>query len=707
MSNNHDNGDGYDYDDEMDETQLVDASAFDPTQMVSGNVAAQFAQSQTQNDAEVDLDTAPDATAVVTPESFSGVLSTSDYTGPLGQTGPMSNTGSLANTAPMKGDQLDPFSGAGPGADKPDPFSGAGAISDPNLDFGSPGQWGGDESEGLDDDESEVFSETTVLPISASDEEASNLNNSIDGRFQLLGLLGEGGMGKVYRAKQTSVGRDVAIKLLRTDMGKNEEVRERFLREAQLISGFNHPNIVRLVDFGETDEGRLYLAMEFVNGKTLGEVFKGLMIQPQYVLEMARQVASALIEAHAQDVVHRDLKPDNIFITRIADGSIQFKVLDFGVAKTSTSGLTATGTVYGTPNYMAPEQAQGLKVSAQTDLYAIGVMMYEMLTGRVPFAGQPLQVMLMHVKEEPPYLLDLAPHLPDEVVEIVRSLMAKDPADRIASSIALCDTIEHVMNVNGWGKTYRLPPGPLAETTKEWAVGEDVVSSAGFQMDGMAYDSNAGLKRQSDATAEPPKKGGVIPQPKFEKLELDLPQESKQAFNPQPTVTVERERPRPQRRNQQNEGNNNITLVLILLVLVVIAGALIYGITTGSFSVPGVGGGAIEADGDAKIVLQAVQDSGFDVPFVSTTDVGTVRIQSAKVQRDESIIEVAVHTCETAHECKLSWTDLNAPAVGYLRDRSLVVVEPSNANVSNTDMTIVLDAIQSSYPGGVMSSKRF
>ena len=330
------------------------------------------------------------------------------------------------------------------------------------LDFGHEEE---SEAYGLDE---ESFSETSVAPITADDLDATAVGEAIDGRFRLLGVLGEGGMGRVYRGIQLSINRDVAIKVVLEEFAQDAELRQRFLREAQLISGFTHPNIVRLVDFGET-EGRLYLAMEFVNGKPLTDLFRGKAVKPRFALDMMRQVTSALIEAHESGVVHRDLKPDNILLTRIADGSAQCKVLDFGVARTSTSDLTAAGTVCGTPDYMAPEQARGQTVAGPTDLYSVGAMLFELLTGRLPFqASSPVKMMIMQVNEDAPRVREFMPNVPEEIDELVHSLLKKSANERVSPASYLCEKFESIMDDYGWSSAVRLPVGPLAETTREW-----------------------------------------------------------------------------------------------------------------------------------------------------------------------------------------------------------------------------------------------
>ncbi len=357
-----------------------------------------------------------------------------------------------------------------------------------------------EESEGLDE-ESDAFSQTNVVPITPDDIDAIAIGSAIDGRFRITGVLGEGGMGKVYQAIQTSINREVAIKIVRPEFAKDPELRARFEREARLISSFNHPNIVRLVDYGES-AGRLYLAMEFVNGRPISQLFGKKQILPRHALEMARQVASALIEAHAKGVVHRDLKPDNILAARLADGTVQYKVLDFGVARTNSSDLTQMGTVCGTPQYMAPEQARGQTVTPASDLYAVGVLLFEMLCGRLPFVeASVVKLMIRHVQDPPPRVRDLAPHVPKDIDDLVQSLLAKTPDGRPAGSDVLCAKIDKIMSDHGWTDVVRLPAGPLQETTLSWEVDpvEEGRKLAALQQERRLKKEAEDLKRQLEA----------------------------------------------------------------------------------------------------------------------------------------------------------------------------------------------------------------
>jgi serine/threonine protein kinase len=282
---------------------------------------------------------------------------------------------------------------------------------------------------------------------------------TIDGRFAIERSIGVGGMGTVYRAKQLSVGRDVAVKVLRAELTGKEVALERFFREAKTISQLTHPNIVRLIDFGQDREfDVLYLVMELVSGTNLGDLLRQGRLRVALALEVAYQVCGALTEPHAAGVIHRDLKPDNLLLMPVSDGTIQTKVLDFGIARaleTNETTLTATGMICGTPAYMAPEQAQNEALDPRTDLYALGVILYEMLSGWPPFSGtSSLQIMLKHIQEMPVRLRDLLPPatLPEQVEELVYQLMHKDRDERPKSAREVRDRIDDLRRAFDFGR---------------------------------------------------------------------------------------------------------------------------------------------------------------------------------------------------------------------------------------------------------------
>ncbi len=250
--------------------------------------------------------------------------------------------------------------------------------------------------------------------------------------------VGAGGMGTVYRAVQVPFERDVAVKVLGAEHSLKEQLVQRFATEALIIAKLRHPNTLKLYDFGRAEDGRLYIVTEFLSGQPLDEVLESVgALGPTRALKILGMICDSLAEAHVRNIVHRDLKPANIFIEHIGDQEI-VKVLDFGVARVAeTHSHTITGTIFGTPAYMSPEQAHGDEVDARSDLYALGVIAYQCLAGSIPFSGTtPMSVLLKHIKDTPVPLLDLNPPPPIDphVDGLVLQLLEKEPAARPQSA---------------------------------------------------------------------------------------------------------------------------------------------------------------------------------------------------------------------------------------------------------------------------------
>ena len=273
-------------------------------------------------------------------------------------------------------------------------------------------------------------------------------------RFEILTKIGTGGMGTVYKARQRGMDRFVAVKVLLRQYVTNETVVKRFQREALAVSKLEHPNTVRIYDFGQTEDGTFYLAMEYLSGSSLSHRIRHeRQLSVRQSLHLVRQIALSLNEAHAKGIVHRDLKPDNIFVGSV-DGSSQFaKVLDFGVAKLrevqeDSGTLTQHGTIFGTPKYMSPEQCRCEGVDGRSDLYSLGIILYELLSGRVPFdSDNPLAILIMHAQESVRPLNEVRPDLviPFDVEELLHRLMAKKASERPESANALVQEIDRVM----------------------------------------------------------------------------------------------------------------------------------------------------------------------------------------------------------------------------------------------------------------------
>jgi len=273
------------------------------------------------------------------------------------------------------------------------------------------------------------------------------LGTTIAGRFTILGRLGRGSMGAVYRARQEAVGRDVALKLVRRDRAHDPETKGRFEREARAISSLVSPHTVTAFDFGEAEDGSWFLAMEMLEGETVGERLRRVGRFEWFdALRFTRDALKSLAEAHSKGIIHRDLKPDNLFLSRVPSGhgageQELCKVLDFGIAKWSRDDdetkidqlETQAGTVFGTPRYMSPEQAQGITLDPRSDLYSLGVLLYQMLSGRAPFVDDDaVVVMARHIKDEAPRFADMTPEVvvPESIEAILWRVLAKSPADR-------------------------------------------------------------------------------------------------------------------------------------------------------------------------------------------------------------------------------------------------------------------------------------
>jgi eukaryotic-like serine/threonine-protein kinase len=264
-------------------------------------------------------------------------------------------------------------------------------------------------------------------------------NTVVDGRYKILGRIGSGGMADVYRAEDTHLGREVALKVLHRRFAQDQEFVERFRREASSAAGLQHPNVVGVYDRGKHD-GTYYIAMEHLPGRTLKEIVETEAPLPQErAIDLGVQILQAAGFAHRHGVIHRDFKPHNV----IVDEEDHAKVTDFGIARAGASEMTETGSIMGTAQYLSPEQAQGHAVTEASDLYSIGVMLYEMIAGRLPFEGDSaVSVALKHLSEPPPALSQMRPDVSPALESVVMAALAKDPAHRWQSAEEFAAALE-------------------------------------------------------------------------------------------------------------------------------------------------------------------------------------------------------------------------------------------------------------------------
>ena len=298
------------------------------------------------------------------------------------------------------------------------------------------------------------YSDTTTLcpndGVALETTDDALLGTILAGKYRIDKRLNEGGMGSVYQGTHVLMEKTVAIKVLRPSLAADEKIVARFSREARAASRISHPNALSVTDFGEDDNGTVFLVMEFLSGRTLKQVLRDEGPLPlNRVVEITRQVGDALAAAHAQGVVHRDLKSDNIMLLDTTTVSDYAKVLDFGIAKINEpegkfdGGLTAPNLVIGTPQYMSPEQcSQDSEIDARSDIYSLGVILYEMLVGHVPFSGDSATIVMMkHLQDPVPSVLDERPDVPPPVSRVIARAMAKVPSNRYQNVAELIEDL--------------------------------------------------------------------------------------------------------------------------------------------------------------------------------------------------------------------------------------------------------------------------
>jgi len=288
-------------------------------------------------------------------------------------------------------------------------------------------------------------------------EKAGSLSNQVlDGRYQIVKKLGEGGMSYVYEAKEISSGQVVAVKVLSPKLGKDESSVERLRREAGLAMRLDHPNVCRIMRLGETEDGMIYLVMPCLKGELLSdlEVKVGPM-SPEQGIPIVAQVSAGLHHAHQLDIIHRDLKPENVMVVNEADGSVRAVVMDFGLAKEKKAGpgmakLTATGIILGTPEFMSPEQIRGKPLDPRSDIYALGILAFEMFTGKLPFQGRNAQeMMIARLRGTPAALRQYRPDLPEKLEKALAKSMETNPDNRYTTALEFGQALAQSLDNRG------------------------------------------------------------------------------------------------------------------------------------------------------------------------------------------------------------------------------------------------------------------
>ena len=292
-------------------------------------------------------------------------------------------------------------------------------------------------------------------------------------RYLVLARLGEGGMGRVYLAEHVKMNRQCAIKVMNPSLVNDAESSQRFAREASSAARILHSNVAAVFDYGESDK-IVYLVMEYVDGEPLSSMLSAApngALEPRRAIDLARQIADGLQAAHELGIVHRDLKPDNVIVARSRSGREIPKIVDFGIAKAVSEApqdaLTRSGLVIGTPEYMSPEQLLGDPVDSRADIYSLGCILYQMLTGNSAFAAESREQMIRRrLHEAPPHVRDVLPDMPRRLDTLIVHMLARSPADRLASAAEARDALDPALMRGGWDPATISGPRPMAPTPR-------------------------------------------------------------------------------------------------------------------------------------------------------------------------------------------------------------------------------------------------
>jgi eukaryotic-like serine/threonine-protein kinase len=289
------------------------------------------------------------------------------------------------------------------------------------------------------------------------------IGTTLAGRYLIEEVIGEGGMATVYRATHKLIDRSCAVKIMSPQLARDKVVRERFRREAKAAQKLAHPNIIEIFDHGDTDDGTSFLVMEMLRGEALVDLTSRGPVPLARALPLMIQMTRALARAHDFEVIHRDLKPENIFVSKLDDGKEIVKLLDFGIARSmQDSRLTGVGEVFGTPQYMAPERITSIDAGPAADLYALGIIFFEMLSGQLPFDAPDIpSFFVKHLKEPPPKIRGLVPSVPEEMESLIERLLAKDPRHRPVDAHRVHADLVAIAKAEG----VPVPPDPTSEPT--------------------------------------------------------------------------------------------------------------------------------------------------------------------------------------------------------------------------------------------------
>jgi tRNA A-37 threonylcarbamoyl transferase component Bud32 len=368
---------------------------------------------------------------------------------------------------------------------------------------------------------SERFCPRDGTALRSSNPQGDIVGSIVHEKFHVMKKLGEGGMGAVYLAEHVKMGRKVALKVMNPGMHQDPDAIARFNREAKNASQLNHPNVCAIYDFGETPEGMIYLAMEFIEGSSLsGIIEKAGALPASRAASIIHQAADALQVAHDYGIVHRDLKPDNIMIARARDGSDMVKVVDFGIAKASSSDaqkVTKTGLVVGTPEYMSPEQLAGDKLDGRSDIYSLALVAFNCLTGKLPFPSNSAQeAMIMRLTDEPKSLAEMKPDVewPAELQAVMDKALARDANERYASAAQfgrdMAKAVENMpQTIAAEAGTQVIGAGAVAAATAAKTAAAPAASLSKTRVAGPSDRGGAPAAAPAAPVAEAPKKGGL------------------------------------------------------------------------------------------------------------------------------------------------------------------------------------------------------